>query len=79
MKSVNPLHINPGDLIKVRPKDPYFYMLVSPLMMVERVINTLTLVTVDDNIIDLSTFEIIYVNGVDVNKYEREVDNTDSV
>jgi len=77
--NTKPVHINPGDLIKVRPRDSYFYMLVSPLMMVDRIINALTLVTVDDNIIDLATFEIIYVNGVDVNKYEHEVDNTDSI
>lgn len=61
--------IRPGDIIKLQPRDPYFAMLISPMMMVEKIINDQTLVTVDGNIVDLSTFHVIYINGKELDKY----------
>lgn len=65
----NDAYIRPGDIVMVQPRDPYFYMLVSPMMMVDRIVNDITFVTVDGNIVDLTTMRVIYVNGKEFDKY----------
>jgi hypothetical protein len=59
----------PGDFVKVQPRDPHFAMMTSSLLLVAQIINDYTFVTVDNNIIDLVTFRIIYVNGREYDKY----------
>ena len=68
----NDATVRVGDFIKIQPLDPYFAMMISEMMMVETIINDMTIVTAGGNIIDLSTFRIIYVNGRDYDKYTME-------
>ena len=61
--------IKSGDFVKIQPRDPFFAMMESSLMMIDRIINDSTFVTVDGNIVDLTTFRVIYVNGRELDKY----------
>jgi hypothetical protein len=67
---VDDIFVRPGDFIKVQPRDEYFAALISPMMMVYRIINDMTIIMVDGNIIDLSTFKIVYVNGKDFGSFK---------
>ena len=65
----NNAYVKRGDIIMLQPRDPFFAMIVSPMMMVDRIINDITLTTVDGNIIDLTSMRIVYVNGKELDKY----------
>jgi hypothetical protein len=61
--------IRTGDIIKVQPLDPFFALLESPMYMVGQIISDNTIVTIDNNVIDLTTFRVVYVNGQELDKY----------